>query len=108
MLHRLSAEMLMRMQDNDWRSRGACVTADPDLFFPLSSAGPALEQEAQAKAVCGRCTVRAACLAFALATQQVHGIWGGTSERERALLRRRDGARAPTASRLRPATAGGR
>jgi WhiB family redox-sensing transcriptional regulator len=88
----------MHDNDSDWRSRGACLTADPDLFFPLSSSGPAIEQEAQAKAVCGRCKVRAPCLTFALATRQVHGIWGGTSEQERALLRPREHARAPAVS----------
>jgi WhiB family transcriptional regulator, redox-sensing transcriptional regulator len=93
--------------DSDWRSRGACVTADPDLFFPLSSSGPALEQQAQAKAVCAGCGVRQECLAFALATHQLHGIWGGTSEQERALLRRREDTRTPTVPRLRPAAAGG-
>ena len=94
--------------DSDWRSRSACVTADPDLFFPLSSSGPALEQEAQAKAVCARCGVRQACLAFALATGQLHGIWGGTGEQERALLRRREHAPTPAVPQLRPVTAGRR
>jgi WhiB family transcriptional regulator, redox-sensing transcriptional regulator len=87
--------------DDDWRAHGACVTADPDLFFPLSSAGPGREQEAQAKAVCARCSVRQPCLAFALATHQVHGIWGGTGEQERGLLRRRGQARTPAAGRRR-------
>lgn len=76
----------------DWRLRGACLTADPDLFFPLTSAGPSVPQIAQAKRVCGRCPVRSECLEFALATRQVHGIWGGTSEDERRGLRARGGA----------------
>lgn len=73
----------------DWRSSAACMSADPDLFFPISSAGPALSQVAQAKAICGSCQVRQACLDFALATGQVHGVWGGTTEEERQLLRLR-------------------
>ena len=76
----------------DWRSRGACLTADPDLFFPLSSVGPSVAQITRAKRVCGRCPVRSECLEFALATCQVHGIWGGTSEDERRRLRARGGA----------------
>jgi hypothetical protein len=32
--------------------------------------------------------VRPECLAFALETQQVHGVWGGMGERERARLMR--------------------
>jgi Transcription factor WhiB len=50
--------------------------------------GPALEQAAKAKAICLTCRVRPECLAFALRTEQVHGIWGGTTEHERAAARR--------------------
>ena len=37
--------------------------------------------------MCARCEVRGECLAFALATRQLHGIWGGTSPEERTVLR---------------------
>jgi WhiB family transcriptional regulator, redox-sensing transcriptional regulator len=67
----------------DWRSLAACLSADPDLFFPLSSSGKSLEQEAKAKAICGRCLVHRECLAFALRTHQAFGVWGGMSEQER-------------------------
>jgi WhiB family transcriptional regulator, redox-sensing transcriptional regulator len=76
----------MTHADHDWRSQGACLTADPELFFPLSSMGPALRQLTEAKKVCARCPVRAECLDFALSTHQVHGVWGGTSEDERRRL----------------------
>jgi Transcription factor WhiB len=33
------------------------------------------------------CQVQGECLAFALATHQVHGVWGGLSEQERYQLR---------------------
>jgi WhiB family redox-sensing transcriptional regulator len=71
-----------------WRSAAACRSADPDLFFPISNSGPALKQAAKAKAICATCRVRRECLAFALRTGQVHGIWGGTGEDERAAARR--------------------
>jgi WhiB family redox-sensing transcriptional regulator len=76
----------MTKKHADWRGRGACLSADPELFFPLSSAGPSLLQLHQAKTVCAGCQVRAECLEFALATRQVHGVWGGTSEDERQQL----------------------
>ena len=76
----------MTKADADWRARGACLSADPELFFPLSSAGPSVEQLNQAKTVCAGCQVRAECLEFALATRQAHGVWGGTSEDERLQL----------------------
>jgi WhiB family redox-sensing transcriptional regulator len=71
----------------DWRSRGACLTADPELFFPISSSGTSQQQEEQARAVCARCLVRGQCLAFALRTNQAHGVWGGLGEAERLRLR---------------------
>jgi WhiB family transcriptional regulator, redox-sensing transcriptional regulator len=74
--------------EEDWRSAAACWSADPDLFFPVSAFGKALEQVAEAKAICARCPVRRQCLAFALRTRQVHGVWGGTSEEERDFIRR--------------------
>ena len=73
----------------EWWSAAACRSADPDLFFPISASGPALEQVAEAKAICATCRARRECLAFALRTGQVHGIWGGTTEDERAAARRR-------------------
>ena len=73
-----------------WQSASACQSADPDLFFPISSAGPGLDQVAEAKAICARCPVQAECLVFALRTRQLHGIWGGTTERERYQLWRGD------------------
>lgn len=72
----------------DWRARGACTAADPDLFFPVSAAGPSLRQEQRAKAVCAGCQVRPECLQYALSTGQVYGVWGGHSADELTKLRR--------------------
>jgi WhiB family redox-sensing transcriptional regulator len=44
----------------NWRAAGACLSADPDLFFPISSTGPAERQIARAKMICARCRVRRA------------------------------------------------
>jgi WhiB family redox-sensing transcriptional regulator len=70
-----------------WMPWGACQGEDPELFFPIAAAGPALAQVFAAKAVCFRCAVRAACLSYALATGQA-GIWGGTTQEERHAMRR--------------------
>src|SRR6266581_4365948 len=75
-----------------WWSRAACLTADPDLFFPISSSGTTLEL-ARAKAICARCKVARSCLNYAMTAGPVHGIWGGTSEEERRKLMQRAGAR---------------
>ena len=71
-----------------WRQRASCRSVDPDLFFPVGTTGPAVDQIESAKAVCQACPVNAPCLEYALATNQDSGIWGGTSEEERRTLRR--------------------
>lgn len=73
----------------DWWPVAACTSRDPDLFFPVSASGPALEQVRRAKAVCAGCQVRQECLDFALRTRTKEGVWGGTSAEERELLLRR-------------------
>ncbi len=80
-----------------WMDVGACREAEPELFFPVSSAGPALAQVAAAKAVCARCVVREECLQYALETAQDHGVWGGLSEEERRAVRRAARRPAPLA-----------
>ena len=72
----------------DWRTRAACIDEDPELFFPIGSTGPAVEQAEEAKRVCARCTVREPCLEFALASNQDAGVWGGMTEDERRALKR--------------------
>jgi WhiB family transcriptional regulator, redox-sensing transcriptional regulator len=82
--------MIATVDAVEWREAGACLGADPDLFFPISQTGLALEQIVRAKAVCARCPVRLECLRFALETRETNGIWGGTTpeERRRELRRR--------------------
>ena len=73
---------------DDWRDLASCRDTDPDLFFPIGSTGPAVEQIDAAKVVCDACPSQAPCLEFALATNQEAGVWGGTSEDERRKLRK--------------------
>jgi WhiB family transcriptional regulator, redox-sensing transcriptional regulator len=77
--------MTMLAAEWNWRRLAACRFTDPDLFFPVSASGASVKQVAAAKAVCAGCQVRRECLAFALATRQVHGVWGGMSAEERRL-----------------------
>ncbi len=67
----------------DWRAAGACLTADPDLFFPLSATGAAAAQAERACQICAGCQVLTPCLEFALKHAEVDGIWGGTTQQER-------------------------
>lgn len=74
----------------DWRHEAACRQEDPELFFPVGSSGPALQQTAEAKAICRRCPVSSECLAWALESGQDSGVWGGMSDDERRALKRRN------------------
>ena len=76
-----------------WREAAACRDRDTDLFFPVGVTGPAVAHIAAAKAVCQGCEVRSECLQFAITTNQEFGVWGGTSEEERRILRRQWRAR---------------
>ena len=66
-----------------WRADALCAQTDPEAFFP-DKGGSTRE----AKAVCRSCPVVAECLEWALAHEERYGIWGGTSAKERAWLRR--------------------
>ena len=72
-----------------WRSEAACLGEEPELFFPIGTAHPALVQIEVAKAVCRHCDVVDTCLSWAMESRQDTGVWGGLSEDERRALRRR-------------------
>jgi WhiB family redox-sensing transcriptional regulator len=78
----------MTTTGTNWRDDAACLDADPDLFFPVGTTGPALGQIDQAKRICRACPVRERCLAWALELGAAAGIWGGTTEDERRARRR--------------------
>lgn len=75
------ARMFPRLED------AACRGVDPEVFYAES--GTAI---LRAKALCGGCPARAACLEWALRREEF-GVWGGTTARERAVLRRERGVR---------------
>jgi len=72
--------------DNGWMRQAACLGSEPEVFFPP---GPsAIEHTEAARRVCRGCTVIDDCLRVALADPTLVGVWGGTSEAQRAGLRR--------------------
>jgi WhiB family redox-sensing transcriptional regulator len=84
-----SQGLLRRQQDagdTDWRDDAACRGVDPDLFFPISTSGKSVPQIDEAKQVCRACPVCGPCLRWALDSGSA-GVWGGTTEDERRILR---------------------
>ena len=67
----------------DWSDQAACLSAEPEQFFPVGGAAAARWETAAAKQVCERCDVLSECRDYALATRQPFGVWGGLDEEER-------------------------
>jgi WhiB family transcriptional regulator, redox-sensing transcriptional regulator len=76
--------------------------SDPDLFFAESPADVRL-----AKALCGLCPVRQACLAGALQRAEPCGVWGGELFlRGTVIAEKRARGRPPKSASAAPGTAG--
>lgn len=78
--------------DLDWQARAACLNTDMDLMFPEPPGADGkkeyVSQVAAAKRVCGYCPVRRECLLYALAGDEMYGVWGGKTRRERLRIER--------------------
>lgn len=74
--------------DTAWMSDGNCRHHHPATFFPSDGVGVD-----RARKICATCPVVEQCLEYALDHRIDHGVWGGTSERERRrILKRRRAA----------------
>ena len=85
----------------EWHADALCREIGGDVFFPevIDVTGEIVEPRVlvyAAKRICARCPVRVQCLEYALDNEEVHGVWGGTSAKERqrmfAAARRRSRA----------------
>ncbi len=65
-------------KENVWREVGACRGLEPSIFYPDDN-----DEALDAKQVCAECSVRVACLEYALQIREKQGVWGGATERER-------------------------
>jgi WhiB family redox-sensing transcriptional regulator len=71
------------LQRPAWHRHAACRGHSTERF--ITSRG---DRGGLAKALSANCPVKAACLAAAVRDPELVGIWGGTSESERRILRR--------------------
>lgn len=69
--------------DVDWMGGANCATAKKDIFFPERGESHKI---LKAQKLCAECDVRKECLEFGLLNNET-GIWGGTTGRERRLLK---------------------
>jgi WhiB family redox-sensing transcriptional regulator len=75
----------MSQPDVEWMLNAECRQADPEIFYGQYKERPPDRNRrlASARRVCGLCAVADECLAYAVATDQEDGIWGGMTRRER-------------------------
>ena len=72
-------------EDGSWRMRGACRQLPSDIFFPPPG-NHRFRLERQAKTICAHCPVLMQYQSYAVAHQELHGIWDGLSARERSRI----------------------
>jgi WhiB family transcriptional regulator, redox-sensing transcriptional regulator len=78
-----SVERMGGVMGTEWVSEGKCRDMDSAIFFPSDGIGVQI-----ARRICEDCPVKSPCLEYALADRVDHGVWGGTSERERRRILR--------------------
>lgn len=78
-MNEIAPENIPYEKDAEWHAHAACQGLDLEKFFPEERG----QSGKAAKKVCEMCVVRPQCLEHALNTPGTHGIWGGTTERER-------------------------
>lgn len=85
----------MVYNDESWRADARCSGEDTEIFFPPRDKELYRSISDEAKAHCfgangnSPCPVRLQCLWYAIDSDEVHGIWGGMSHRERNALVRK-------------------
>lgn len=69
----------------EWQDFAACSShPHPEWWFPEGPDSTWMSDEA--RKICTTCPVRPACLEYALDQEIKHGVWGGTTGRERRRL----------------------
>lgn len=76
--------MPLLSEDESWMRDGACWDSPEQvsLWFPGTGQSPV-----HAQRICHTCPVEQTCLMYAIENGIDHGVWGGTSERQRRRLR---------------------
>jgi WhiB family transcriptional regulator, redox-sensing transcriptional regulator len=74
----------------EWLAKAACDGLPVEQFIGPDGELPTVrrQRERAAVQVCASCPVAAQCLAHALTQPELFGVWGGTTEADRAAARR--------------------
>ena len=91
----------MSYLNTSWQNKAACAGHDrPEIFFPTKTGKAAIQQSAEALAICSGCPVIEACAQYRIDTGSI-GVWGN------ALIPTREAHR-PHAVRVRKVRCGTR
>jgi WhiB family redox-sensing transcriptional regulator len=63
-----------------------CQTTDPEIWFSDDQEGSGTHYK-MAKQLCSTCPVTDLCLQYSLASEEMYGVWGGLTPRERRAMR---------------------
>lgn len=75
-----TAAILANPLDTSWQEQAICLSTEPNFFFQ--------KYPEEAIEFCQDCPVKQECLDYAVMNSIEHGVWGGTSERERRRIKR--------------------
>ena len=64
--------------NTEWMKQGNCIGFPVEVMIPIDKSGVD-----RARKICADCVVKDVCLEYALLNNIEHGVWGGTSERQR-------------------------
>ncbi|OKI54692.1 hypothetical protein A6A27_31605 [Micromonospora sp. CB01531] len=71
--------------ETDWREDAACRGLDVTWFYPDPDDTLAV---VRVQTFCATCPVRRDCARYAIEHNEEYGVWGGSTEQERAAFRR--------------------
>jgi WhiB family transcriptional regulator, redox-sensing transcriptional regulator len=80
-MHASKRAALVRRIEVGWQDQALCRKFPDDDWFPAPATSHVVADLVE---VCQQCPAQTSCLAAALAMGEEHGIWGGTTEADRA------------------------
>lgn len=80
-IHPSKRDALVRRIEVGWQDQALCRKFPDNDWFPAPATSRVVTELVE---VCHRCPAQRSCLAAALAMGEEHGIWGGTTEADRA------------------------
>jgi len=78
------------VRDFSWTERANCKSTDTANFYPEKADPLLMKKLSAAREACAECPVRQECLDYAIEYEPL-GFWGGMTEKDRKLLRRKNG-----------------